>query len=314
MEKKRLRSTSFRSGRSVSKREQERLVQERLVGELFREGYEQATGIRLEGNDPGGEPPDRLFSYQNLRIGVEMFELGQFHESGAFFEGLTNSVYSEFESRGASKSYEGTRIDLGILKDVKTEGELRTRWRHKGIRRKQELTFAEQFVDLLLENVSSRDAVPKEGRVIGVDPALYPAVSVLTKKVIIHRCPMNTVLRTDGKAAPLVTMSPGYLISNTEIEESIRDKMAAKMKRRAKWKSPVAHSVLIAHDIPRGQVYEGFVFTEAHKWLLRGASRVDLLQTFDELWLVTLFEIVGSGEIRRKAQRICGRELGQHPG
>jgi hypothetical protein len=313
MENKPARSTAFRSGRCLSKHEQER-----LVGELFKEGYEQATGMRLEGNDPGDDPPDILFSYQNLRIGAEMFELGQFHESGAFFEGLTNRVYSEFGSRGPSKRYEGIRIDLGILRDVKTAGELRTRWRYKGIERKQEPTFAEQFVNLLLENVPSRDAVPKEGRVIGVDPGLYPAVSALTNRVIINRCPINTVLRTDGRAAPLVVMGPGHLISNSEIEETIGNKMAAKMERRAKWKSPIDHSVLVAHDIPRGQMYEGFALRAgAHKWLQSAALRVDVLQTFDELWFVTPFEFefdTGGKLIRTTAQRICGRHLGQRSG
>jgi hypothetical protein len=313
MEKKPARSTAFRSARDLSKP-----AQEQRIGELFAEGYERTTGMKLEGNIPGGDPPDRLFFYQNSGIGVEMFELGQFHESGAFFERLTNRIYSEFESRGASKRYEGICIDLGILKDVKTEGELRTQWRHRGIKRRQEPTFAEQFVALLLGNVPSRDAVPKQGRVIGVDPGLYPAVSALTKKVVIHRCPINTVLRTDGKAVPLVAMSPGYLISDRAIEESIRNRMAVKMKRRAKWKSPVDHSVLVVHDIPRGQMYEGFALRAgAHKWLQSAALMVNLLQTFDELWFVTPFESevdVGGKTIRTKAQRICGRQLGQSSG
>jgi hypothetical protein len=147
---------------------------------------------------------------------------------------------------------------------------------------------------------------------------LYPAVSALTKKVVIHRCPINTVLRIDGKAAPLVTVSPGYLINDRAIEESIRNKMAAKMKRRAKWKSPVDHSILVAHDIPRGQMYEGFALRAgACKWLQSAALMVNLLQTFDELWFVTPFESeadVGGRAIRTKAQRTCGRELEQHSG
>lgn len=309
MTKKHARSTAFRLRRDLSKP-----AQEQRIGKLFAEGYEQTTGIKLGGNIPGGDPPDRLFFYQGLRIGVELFELGQFYKAHALFEDLKAEIYSEFEWRGASKRYEGIRIDLGILKDTKTAGALRTGWRQKGIRRKQKPTFAKQFVDLLLENVPSRNAVPQGGRVIGVDPGLYPAVSALTEKISIHRCPINTTLRTNGKAAPLVIISPGYLINDSEIEESIRNKMAEKIKGRAKWKCAVDYSVLVAHDIPRGRMYEGVFTTEAHKWLRRAASRVDLLQKFDELWLVTLFEVVDSGKIRRKAQRICGREIGQHSG
>lgn len=313
MEKKRLRSTVFHSGRCLSKHEQER-----LVGELFKEGYEQATGIRVEGNDPGGDPPDRLFSYRNLSIGVEMFELGQFYKARALFEDLTDEIYSEFERRGACKRYEGIVINVGILKDIKTAGALITRLQQKSTRGKPKPAFAEEFVDLFVGKVPSRDAVPKDRRVIGVDPGLYPAVSALTKEVVIHRCPINTVLRTDGKAAPLVIMSPGYRISDGEIEESMKNKMLEKIEGNQNWKSAVEHSVLVAHDVPRGQMYEGFASRAgAHEWLKSAASRVDLLETFDELWFVTPFESevdVGGKTIRAKAQRICGRGLEQHSG
>ena len=132
MERKPSRSTAFRSGRRLSK-----LEQEHLIGELSAKGYEQTTGIKLEGNMAGGNPPDRLFSYENFRIGVEIFELGQFYEARALLSDLTGRVYSEFESRGASRRYEGIRIDLGILQDIKTAEALRTRWRQNGISRRQ---------------------------------------------------------------------------------------------------------------------------------------------------------------------------------
>lgn len=313
MGKKPLRSTVFRSGRDLSKPEQEQ-----LIGELFAEGYEQTTGIKLEGNIPGGDPPDRLFSYQGLRIGVELFELGQFYKARALFEDLTDETYSEFESRGVSKRYEEIRIDVGILKDIKTAEALRTRWQQKGIRRKQKSTFAKEFVNLFVKKVPSRDAIPKGGLPVRVDPGLYPAVSALTEEIRIDRCPINTTLRTDGKAAPLVIMSPGYLIRDSEIEESMENEMVEKIQGRAKWKSAVKHSVLVAHDIPRGRIYEGFPLrTGAHKWLLSAALRVDLLQAFDELWFVTPFEFevdAGGKIIRTKAQRIYGRELRQHSG
>jgi hypothetical protein len=313
MTKKPARSTTFRSERDLSKPEQEQ-----RVGELFAEAYEQTTGIKLEGNIRGGDPPDRLFFYQGLTIGVELFELGQFYKPRALLSDLTDRVYSEFESRGDSKRYEGIRIDVPILTDIETAEALRTRWQQKGIEIKQKSTFVKELVNLLVENVPSRDAVPKEGRVIPVNPRLYPAVSALTEKIIIRRCPISTTLRTDGKAAPLVIMSSGYHITGSEIEESIENKIAKKVKGGAKWKSAVEHSVLVAHDIPRGRIYEGFVFRrEAPKWLRSAASRTHLLQIFDELWFVTPFKFevdAGGKKIRTKAQRICGRELGQYSG
>jgi len=305
MTKKPVKSTVFRSGCSPSKSEQER-----LVGELFAEGYEQTTGIKLQGNIRGGDPPDRLFYCRRLRIGVEMFELGQFYEARALLNDLTDEIYSEFESRRVCERYERIVINVPILTDIKTAKALITRWQQKGIGRKQKSTFAKEFVNLFGENVPSRDAIPEgdRGLIIQVDPALYPAVSTLTKNISIHRCPTNTPLRTDGKAAPLVIISPGYHIKDSEIEESIKSKMVEKIQARPSWKSAVDHSVLVAHDIPRGRVYVPLA-VEANKWLLRAASRVDLLQTFDELWFVTPIGLVSGGKmIRAKAQQVCGKQ------
>ncbi len=313
MTKKPARSTAFPSGLDLSKP-----AQEQRIGELFADGYEQTTGIKLEGNIPGGDPPDRLFSYHGLRIGVELFELGQFYEARALFEDLTNEIYSEFESRGGSERYQGIVINVGILKNIRTAEALRTRWQQEGITRRQKSTFAGQFVDLFAANVPSRDAIPKRGLPVRVDPGLYPAVAAITEEIGIDRCPTNTILWTDGRAAPLVTMSPGYLIRDSEIEESIENEMVEKIQARAEWKSAVKHAVLVAHDIPRNRMYEGSPLrTGAHKWLLSAASRVDLLQTFDELWFVTPFGFeVDAGDklIRTTAERICGRGLGQHSG
>jgi hypothetical protein len=63
------------------------------------------------------------------------------------------------------------------------------------------------------------------------------------------------------------------------------------------------------------KMYEGFALRAgAHGWLRSAASRVDLLEAFDELWFVTSFEVVDSGRISGRAQRICGRQLGQRSG
>jgi hypothetical protein len=236
------------------------------------------------------------------------------HKARALFEDLADEVYSEFERRGACKRYEGVVINVGILKDIKTAEAIITRWQQKSIGGKPESAFAKEFVDLFVGKVPSRDAVPEGGKVIRVGPRSYPAASALAERIGIDRCSINTPLRTDGKAAPLVIMSPGYRISDGEIEESMKNKMLEKIEGQQNWKSAVEHSVLVAHDIPRGRMYEGSVFTNAHEWLLRAASRADLLQTFDELWFVTLFEVVDGGKMAGRAQRICGRELRQYSG
>jgi len=84
------------------------------------------------------------------------------------------------------------------------------------------------------------------------------------------------------------------------------------MKNRPNWKPiDVDHSILVAHDIPRGEVWAGLL-VEWNEWLARVASRINLLRAFDELWLVTPFDVVEDGKvIQRRALRICGEQLSQ---
>jgi hypothetical protein len=71
MSKGTVRTTTFRVDNPISKEEQER-----LVGEAFRQAYEQETGTLVEGNTSVvSDPPDRLFTWQDLVIGAELFEL-----------------------------------------------------------------------------------------------------------------------------------------------------------------------------------------------------------------------------------------------
>lgn len=299
MAKKLVRSTVFCPADRTSQKEQEE-----RVGEIFAQGYKQATGQRLEGNVPGPNPPDRLFFYQGLKIGVEMFELEQFYGARALFDSLTNEIYSEFEQHRACERYDGVVINLGVLANVEIAGRLKTRRREKKIKGNPKLTFAKELVDILLTNVPSQDSIPQgdRGLVIPVDSARYPAVSALIISIHIARCPSNDPRRTDGKAAPLVIISPGFTFRDSEIEVAIEEMIVSKMHKRLNWE-PVDHSVLVAHDLPRGEVYQGFAM-KWNEWLVRVASRVELLQAFDEFWLVTV------QDLRGKAQRICGKEIG----
>jgi hypothetical protein len=156
--------------------------------------------------------------------------------------------------------------------------------------------------------VPSQDSIPEgdRGLVIPVDPGQYPAVSALAKNIHVARCPGNDPRRTDGKAAPIVIISPGFTFRDNEIEKSIEEMMTSKIQKRPNWE-PVHHSVLVAHDLPRGEVYQGFGMKWA-EWLARASSRAELLKSFDEFWLVTV------QDLRGKAQRICGRGLSQLSG
>lgn len=304
MTEKSLRSTAFRSGRRLSKKAKRE--QESRVGELFAKGYEQLTGISFKGSDPGPDPPDWLFYYGDLTIGVEMFELEQFYHARGLFNNCTNEVYSEFERLRASEPYVGVVISLGVLADINIADTIEARWREKGLKRNPILTFAKELVNLVVTNVPSQDSIPEgdRGLVIPVDPGRYPAVSALAKYVHVARCPSNDPRRTDGKASPLVILCPGYNYRDDEIEERIEEKILSKMKARPNWKKRVDYSVLVAHDLPRGEVYQAFGM-KWYEWLLQAASNANVLQAFDEFWLVTMQDLKG------KAQRICGRGLSQ---
>lgn len=294
-----VKSTAFRPEPRLYKQEQER-----RVAELFAKGYEAVTGIRFEGNGPGPDPPDWLFFYQGLKIGVEMFELEQFYEARALFDYLTNDIYAELGQCGASERYEGLTIIFGILADAQIAAKTKTSWLEQ--KKRSRKTFAQETVNLLRTHLPSRDSVPEgdRGVVFPVDPSLYPAMSALVTEVVVHRCRTNTSLRTDGKAMPLVIISSGFTCNGSEIEESIEENMVSKMQERPGWTEHVDHSVLVAHDLPRGEVYQAFGM-DWIQWLGKVAPKVKPLQVFDELWLVTVQNITG------KAEQICGRGLNQ---
>jgi hypothetical protein len=91
------------------------------------------------------------------------------------------------------------------------------------------------------------------------------------------------------------------------IEESIEGKILSKMNARPNWKKRVNYSVIVAHDFPQGELYQAFGM-KWYEWLVQAASNVDVLQAFDEFWLVTMQELKG------KAQRVCGKELSPYLG
>jgi len=115
-------------------------------------------------------------------------------------------------------------------------------------------------VNLFTTYAPSRDSVPEGSRdlVIPVNPILYPAMSTLVRNIVVCRCRNNDSRRSDGKAAPLVIMNPGFTYESSEIEESIEKRMMSKMQGMRSWKETVDHSVLVAHDLPRGEVYQAF--------------------------------------------------------
>lgn len=310
MREKPVKSTTFRRGYHTSKP-----AQEQRIAELFTEGYELVTGLKLGAGIKGPDPPDWLFSCLGINMGVEMFEVEQFYDARAFFDDITNKVYDEFDLCPTSTCYEGLVINLGILADTDIKNKVKTRWREKGIIRNPKHLLAKELVSLFTTNVPPRNSVPESdlGLIIPVTPSLYPALSCLAKSIIINRCPKQDPRRTDGRAAPLVIISPGYLLPKdneltSKLADDMKKKMNKKYRHKSKWQA-ISHSALIAHELPRGIIYQGGCI-EWQKHLKKAADEVKLLTVFNELWFIRPVEIVTAQDsIERKAQFICGKHI-----
>jgi hypothetical protein len=295
---KRVRSTRFKKDRPIAKEEQEE-----TVAQVFREEYARVKGVALDsGTRVKREPPDWLFTGPGLTVSVEMFELYQFYPSRALVEALTNAIYGEFEGRGLSEAYRGTMVAAGELLTVDTDRRLQEAWKAKGIRSPVRQTAIE-LVDVLAHSLRSRDAVPKGdfGVRVDVDPGAYPALAVFCRSLWVHRVREEDERRSDRRAAPLVMLSPGYDYSDDEMTQQVQEKISEKMAGRSRWSVAGDRSVLLAHDLPRGEMYEGFAM-KWDEWVKGAAIGVNALHVFDEVWLVTCQTLRGGARV------ICSRE------
>jgi len=299
-----IKTTTFRVKNPISKE-----TQERVVAEAFKQAYQQETGIILEGNDPvRSDPPDRLFSWQGLVIGAELFEVEQLYASRALVELLTNEIYAEFERRGLGNRYLGVSAQLASKPNlgISTAEDVQHKWQQAGITRNQSKQFAMEFVDLFQKSVPVPESIPNHypGVVIQIDPQRYPAMSALGDLLTASKSSISDIRRSDGRASPLVTLLGAITYTDEEIKESSAQKIIAKIKGRSQWQ-PVDRSILIAHDLPRGRYYQGF-WNHWEVWLGQVANRINVLQAFDEFWLVTC-----RSDSSLEAQRICGISLKQ---
>jgi hypothetical protein len=293
-----IRTTTFRVNESLSKEKQER-----IVGDAFKQAYKEETGILLEDSDSVvPDPPDRLFCWQGLKVGAELFELEQLYAARALVELLTNETYAEFECCGMSKRYPGVTFQLVTNLSISTAKDVQDKWQQHGITKNPAKVFASEFLDLVQSSVTSREVITDHypGMRIQVDQSKYPALAAFGRLLIASKSPVNDIRRSDGQASPLVILGGAITYSDSEIEDSIAEKMIDKMRRRSQWKA-VNHAILIAHDLPRHHIYQGFG-RPWEVWLERVATRVNILQAFDELWLVTC------RRIKLEAEKICGRE------
>jgi hypothetical protein len=293
----------------------EKEQQEELVGKIFRDEYKNITGIELEGNEKGAQPPDRVFYCRGSQIGCEMFEVEQFYETRGFFNILENKIYAEFNTRGLKQYYQGMRIDVFVsLTQTNTKKEIEKGWRERKVKGDKLANCAKELVDLVCKNISSVDSIPANGLRIKIDPDLYASLSAFTAEILVSKRFSNDLRRYEGKAAPFVVIGGRYLLpSENELVCILMGKMKEKIEGKKKgprsgWES-INHSVLIAHEVPRKQTYLGAII-KWPKYLKIAAEKAKLLDTFDEVWFVRPVRIVTEVDIvEPQAQFISGNHL-----
>ncbi|HSG42980.1 MAG TPA: hypothetical protein VLA72_07485 [Anaerolineales bacterium] len=118
-----IRSKFFRVDNLKSKAEQEKYVCEEFV-----QAYLKETGVELvDGGTVLQDPPDRLFYWNELTIGAELFELDKMYDTRALIEALTTEIYSEIERRELTDKYLGIAISFGSIASISKANEVRTK-------------------------------------------------------------------------------------------------------------------------------------------------------------------------------------------
>jgi hypothetical protein len=272
--------------------------QERGIGGLLLDQYEALSGAPLTGNTaPPQDPPDRLFQWSDLVVGVEMFEVPRFYEDRAFHDGkggVVDHIYAEFERRDVGDRYVGMSVrimDGRYRRAEQIKAELKGRLRQAAI----------ELVDLVMQHVPTREHLPATRpsptpntpsisgrRSIKADADATSALAVIATDIDCSRTVGETIFRSDGRAAPRV-ISGGIATSAEEIAgimaATIRNKMARRLQPHSGWEG-VQHAILVAHDLPRGRIYQyGFRYADC---LRAAASATGVVPVFDEVLFVTV--------------------------
>jgi hypothetical protein len=208
--------------------------QERIVGNVLSVAYEQATGYPLIPmvND-GGDPPDLLFQWQGIIIGVEVTELYQFQDQRGLLDDIAAEASDLISSRGLSNKYVGTVVNLGHLLESYGRDRVNSAWNDLSIKQPRHRA-AEELVRLLLEQESSANDISDNsvGRILHINPNDMPALHALFDKITVHKCrlPENPAQVT----WPRIISYPGYTFDPQEMESRVTDRITSKIKAKIK--------------------------------------------------------------------------------
>jgi len=290
--------------------------QEEHVGEVLATEYEKISGAALLGNDKSPrDPPDRIFTWRGVKVGAEMFELEQFHESTAFFDALAGEAYDAFRAKVADKRLVGLVVQVHLRAGMAPSERMTIAPKLKKDLRKagaEVAAIGENLADLVLASVGDRDLSRDIHWRTRVDQSSYPALASISEWIsfgstrpdypgseehLPHLVPLGAGLYMDGA-------------ESTVMVDRIMQQIQDKIEDRERWLA-VDHSILVAHDVSRTRLGIGLDEYWPY-WVRVAAKEIDVLCAFDELWLVTAWRYRseadgGSVGEPNGAVRIAGR-------
>jgi hypothetical protein len=281
--------TTFRGGPrsklppAEAKREQEALVVAGFVRGLQQLGHTAVQETTKQ------DPPDALVHRDRALLGVELVELEAAYEERAFVEQLTNTFYAETERRNFASRFTGTAISICISRaEFGFPEAIREEWNWQGITKGFQ-AFASELAELVSTRVVNRDTIPVR------PPECVPgltfwttgndALSAVTSSITVNRSPEADLRRSDGRAAPVLLVTPTIMYRDHELSPRVRTLLSRKMGDRSRWTVDVDRAVLVTHDLPRIH-YKSFN-PDWEKELAVACRQLPTAGAFDEIWLVS---------------------------
>jgi len=270
--------------------------QERIVGNILADAYCKVTGsplLSVSCNAP--DPPDLFFEWKGIAVGVEVFELHQFHGQRSLYEEIAAKAQSLISSHANAEDYTGWVVSLGRLLDPKGRDAIVQIWKSRGVKRSIDKA-ADELASILLKHFPPGSiSQSTRGRVIQLNSSSQPALHALVQNVVVERCGVPE--EPQSVLWPRIVASPGYTYDSVEMEMRVIEKVAEKADSRRRnqgsWRH-VVHSILVAHDLPRDRLLRTFSIPWS-SYLESAVSRTKVMSEYDELWLVSFNNLQGSG-------------------
>lgn len=285
------RSDVFFGPRPLTKKQQEAEIARALL-QLYVPQCDPADVPN--GPCPNPTPPDWLFEFGDVLVGVEMTEVDQYYGLRSKERTFTDLIYAEFHSRNIG--FDPTGLSVGVLRSEQALAVASGKVLRKA---------AQEVVELVSKAITSvEDLRPLLFRHVRIDEYTYPDLFNVASSISLGCGPDGDIRRSDGKAAPIVIMEGGMLVNKELGVVWHLERLVKKCQDKRRSNPPtgwgrVAHSVLLFHDYPRKANYtfagKDFIEEYLREAVVR-APEADHVTAFDEILLLTYrrleFELV----------------------